>query len=86
MNLDILIKPIGDGRFNVSCPNFPDCSTEGTSVEEAVELLIEKVSSLVANNVKQNMKNHLREMAKNAAMKGPIDAPFMISNLPLSLN
>ncbi len=86
MNLDIVIKPLKDGRFTLSCPNFPDCESEGASVEEAMDLMIDKITNIVAGNIKQNLRETFKDMKQKLSASGPIDVPLMMSKLPLSLN
>ena len=86
MNLDIIVKPIKDGIFTVVCPNFPGCESEGATVEEALNTMIDKISETVAGNIKTNLKGTFKEMYMDIASKGPINVPLMMSKLPLSLN
>jgi predicted RNase H-like HicB family nuclease len=86
MNLDIIVKPKKDGNFTVVCPNFPDCESEGATVEQALDVMIDKISETVAGNIKVNLKETFKEMYMDIASKGPINVPLMMTKLPLSLN
>lgn len=86
MNLDIVVKPSKDGRYAVACPNFPECDTEGASVEEALEVLAEKIADTVAGSIKENLKESLKELSRSIISSGPIDVPVLMTNLPISLN
>ena len=86
MNLDIIVKPSNDGRFTVACANFPDCESEGASLEEALDNMIDKISDLVAGNIKASLKNSFKELARNISENGLVDVPFMMTKLPISLN
>ena len=86
MNLDIIVRPEKDGRYIVACPNFPDCETVGSSVDEALNLMAEKITSMVAENIRMNVKAALKDMSRSASLNGPIDAPVLMTKLPICLN
>jgi predicted RNase H-like HicB family nuclease len=86
MNLDIIVKPKDDGSFIVSCPNFPNCESEGASIEEALDDMIEKISEIVAENIKISLKKSFKDIHAKLSSNGSINVPFMMTKLPLSLN
>ena len=86
MNLDIIVKPKNDGNFIVICPNFPNCESEGSTVEEALDGMVNKISDMVAGNIKANLKESFKDLYLKISSNGPINVPLMMSKLPLSLN
>ena len=86
MNLDIIVKPKNDGNFIVICPNFPNCESEGSTVEEALDGMVNKISDMVAGNIKTNLKESFKDLYLKISSNGPINVPLMMSKLPLSLN
>jgi predicted RNase H-like HicB family nuclease len=86
MNLDIIVKPKDDGSFIVTCPSFPDCESEGSSIEEALDDMIEKVSAIVADNIRISLKESFKDIHAKLSSNGSVNVPFMMTKLPLSLN
>jgi predicted RNase H-like HicB family nuclease len=86
MRLDILVKPTKEGKFTVECVNIPNSASVGTTVEEAAEIMIEKIADSIANDVRDKVKQTLREQVRQSIGRRPIDIPFMMTNLPISLN
>lgn len=86
MNLDIIVKPSKDGRFTVICSHFPECETEGASVEEALEAMADKIANMVAENVRKDLKRTIKDLSSTISMNGPINVPIMMAKLPISLN
>jgi predicted RNase H-like HicB family nuclease len=86
MNLDIIVKPEKDGNFIVTCPNFPDCESKGSTVEEALDAMIDKISEMVAGNIKANLKETFKDLYLKISSNGPINVPLMMTKLPLSMN
>lgn len=86
MNLDIIVRPEGNGRYIVACPNFPECETEGSSVEEALDLMAEKITDMLTDNIRTNIKATLKDVSTSVSLNGPIDAPVLMTKLPICLN
>lgn len=86
MNLDIIVKPEKDGNFIVICPNFPNCESKGSTVEEALDTMIDRISEMVAGNIKANLKETFKDLYLKISSNGPINVPLMMTKLPLSLN
>lgn len=86
MNLDIVVRPLNDGRYTVACPNFPECETQGTSIEEAIEAMADKIAGMVADNIRASLKESIRELSKTVSANGPFNVPIMMTKLPISLN
>ena len=84
--MDIIVKPGKDGNFVVMCPNFPDCESNGRTVEEALDAMVDKISEMVAGNIKANLKGSFKDMYLKISSNGPINVPLMMTKLPLSLN
>ena len=82
------IKQTKDGGYIVVCPNFPDCSGEGETVEEAIESVIEIISESVSQNIKQSMKEAMREIAKKLPENGsvPSEMSYVMTKFPICLN
>ena len=86
MNLDIIVKPKENGRFAVVCPDFPGCESEGSTIEEALDAMIDKVSSAVAVNIKADLKETFKDLSAKISPDGRMNVPLMMTRLPLSLN
>lgn len=88
MNFEMIVRSNKDGRFIVVCPNFPDCSGEGVSIEDAVEEVIEKISDCVAKNIKETFKDAMREISKRLPESGsnPAEMSYLLTKFPVSLN
>jgi predicted RNase H-like HicB family nuclease len=86
MNLDIIVKPEKDGNFVVICPNFPNCESNGRTVEEALDAMVEKISEMVAGNIRANLKESFKDLYMKISSNGPINVPLMMTKLPISLN
>ncbi len=85
MNFDIIVRSNKDGKYIVACPNFPDCQSEGRSLEEAIEGIIEKIAEHVTQNIKAGLKDALREIGKRAPSAGP-EFSGVMAKVPISLN
>ncbi len=86
MNFEIIVRSSKDGRFIVACPNFPNCESEGKSLEEAMEGIIEKIAEHITSNIKKNLKDALREISKRVPTKGPFEFSGVLTRFPISLN
>jgi len=86
MNLDIIVKPKEDGRILVVCPDFPDCESEGATIDEALDAMIDKVADAVAVNIKADLKETFKDLRTKISPDGKINVPLMMTKLPLSLN
>jgi predicted RNase H-like HicB family nuclease len=86
MNLDIIVKPGKSGNFIIVCPNFPNCESEGPTIEEALDAMIDKISETVAGNIRANLKETCKDLYMQISSNGPISVPLMMTKLPLSLN
>ena len=86
MNLDIIVKPIENGRFAVVCPDYPDCESEGATIDEALDAMIDKVSDVVAVNIKADLKETFKDLRSKISPDGRLTVPLMMTKLPLSLN
>jgi predicted RNase H-like HicB family nuclease len=86
MNLDIIVKPAENGRFAVVCPDFPDCESEGATLEEALDAMIDKVADAVALNIKADLRENFKDLRAKISPDGRINVPLMMTKLPLSLN
>ena len=86
MNLDVIVKPKENGRFAVLCPDFPGCESEGASIDEALDAMIDKVSSAVAVNIKADLKESFKDLSSKISPDGKMNVPLMMTKLPLSLN
>ncbi len=86
MNLDIIIKPIENGRFAVVCPDYPDCKSEGATIDEALDAMIDKVAGAVAVNIKADLKRTFKDLRAKISPDGKMNVPLMMTKLPLSLN
>jgi predicted RNase H-like HicB family nuclease len=88
MNFEIIVRSNKDGRFIVACPNFPNCESEGASLEEAMEGIIEKIADHITCNIKNGLKDALREISKKAPAKGkgPFEFSGVLTKFPISLN
>ncbi len=86
MNLDIIVKPGKDGNFVIVCPNFPNCESKGSTIEEALDAMIDKISGTVAENIRADLKETFRDLNNKISLNGPITVPLMMTKLPLSLN
>jgi predicted RNase H-like HicB family nuclease len=86
MNLDIIVKPGKEGTFVVASPNFPNSESEGSSIEEALESLIDKISFTIASNIKASLRENIKEVAEKLSANGPVNVPLMMTKLPISLN
>ena len=86
MNLDIVVKPVRDGRFSVSCTNFPNCESEASSVEEALDHVVDKIMEFVSGNIRSNLKAQVGKLSQMISQKQPINSPVLMTNLPISLN
>ena len=83
---EIIVRSKDDGRFIVACPTFPDCESEGASVEEAVEGVIEKIADHVTMNIKNDLKEALRGIGSRIPQKGPFEFSQVLTRFPVSLN
>lgn len=86
MNFEIIVRSNKDGRFIVACPNFPNCESEGASIEEAIEGIIEKIAERLTVNIKQGLKDALREIGKRAPGSTPLEASGILTRFPICLN
>ncbi len=86
MNFDIIVRSNKDGRYIVSCRNFPDCSSEGGSLDEAIEGVIEKIAENITGGIKKSLKEALRGIGKKMPAKGPFEFSGVLTRLPISLN
>lgn len=86
MNLDIIVKNGTNGQFIVNCPNFPGCECEGTTVEEALDAMIDKIAGTVADNIRNDLKRTFKDLTMKISSNGQINVPLMMTKLPLSLN
>jgi len=88
MNFEIIVRSNKDGGYIVVCPNYPDISGEGATVEEAIESVIERISDNVAGNIKQSMKEAMREIAKKLPENGtiPSEMSYVMTKFPICLN
>lgn len=86
MNLNIVVRPGNNGRFIVDCPNFPNCSSEGFTLEEALDHMIEKISGMVADNIRRDLKESVKDLPSRISPSGNVDIPLMMTKLPISLN
>jgi len=83
---EIIVRSSKDGRFIVACPAFPNCESEGASLEEAIEGAIEKIADNVAINIKKQLKDSLREIGKKLPEKRPFEFSSVLTRFPVSLN
>ncbi len=83
---EIIVRSNKDGRFIVACPTFPDCESEGASLEEAIEGIIEKIADRVSANIKKELKLTLREIGKKMPEKHPFEFSSVFGRFPVSLN
>lgn len=86
MNFEIIVRSNKDGRFIVSCKNFKNCESEGASLEEAMEGLIEQIADNVTLNIKSTLKDALRTIASEMPKKGPFELTSVLTRFPVSLN
>jgi predicted RNase H-like HicB family nuclease len=86
MNFEIIVRSNVDGRYIVACPNFPNCESEGASLEEAIEGIIEKIAEHITGNIKKGLKDALREIGKKLPGRGPFEFSGVLTRLPISLN
>jgi len=88
MNSEIIVRSCKDGKFIVTCPTFPNCESEGKTVEDAMERLIEKIADHITSNIKKNLKDALREISKKVPGKGkgPFEFSRVLTRFPISLN
>ena len=86
MNLDIIVQNGKDGNFVVMCPNFPNCESEGVTIEAALDAMIDKISETLSCNIKANLKETCKDLYLKISSNGQINVPLIISKLPLSLN
>jgi len=86
VNFEIIVRSKKDGKFIVACPNFPNCESEGKSLEEAMEGLIEKIADHITSNIKNGLKDALREISKKVPSKGPFEFSGVLTRFPISLN
>jgi predicted RNase H-like HicB family nuclease len=86
VNFEIIVRSSKDGRFIVACPNFPNCESEGKSLEEAMEGIIEKIAEHITSNLKKNLKDALREISKRVPTKGAFEFSRVLTRFPISLN
>jgi|GEM_PF-1900956 len=89
MNFEIIVRSTKNGKFIVLSPTFPDCKGEGSSLDEAMDTLIEKIADSISGKIKKTLKNAMKEIAKKAGTpgkSGEIAFSGVLTNLPISLN
>jgi len=86
MNLDIVVRPLKDGHYTVACPGFPECETEGSSIEEALDIMADKIANMVAENIRTSLKETIKGLSSTITANGPFKVPIMMTKLPISLN
>ncbi|GAB6265012.1 MAG TPA: type II toxin-antitoxin system HicB family antitoxin [Methanothrix soehngenii] len=52
MKFNIIIEKDNDGRYVAECPDLPGCFSEGESLEDALENVIEAISGCQKSRLK----------------------------------